>query len=127
MDDKQLAFLRVTDPDKYQEHLQAQELKNKLAYPKLLSNININDEYEARMYERFDRRVYIVEADGSHYPGKITKRKFYRRYKDEVGKDKPGFWTYYYECEDGRWFDGTGWACEKPKEQRPLVDEIIEE
>lgn len=127
MDDKQLAFLRVTDPDKYQEHLQAQELKNKLAYPKLLSNININDEYVARMYERFDRRVYIVEADGSHYPGKITKRKFYRRYKDEVGKDKPGFWTYYYECEDGRWFDGTGWACEKPKEQRPLVDEIIEE
>ena len=127
MDDKQLAFLRVTDPDKYQEYLQAQELKNKLAYPKLLSNININDEYVARMYERFDRRVYIVEADGSHYPGKITKRKFYRRYKDEVGKDKPGFWTYYYECEDGRWFDGTGWACEKPKEQRPLVDEIIEE
>ena len=127
MDDKQLAFLRVTDPEKYKEYLQAQELKKKLAFPKLLSNININDEYVARMYERFDRRVYIVEADGSHYPGKITKRKFYRRYKDEVGKDKPGFWTYYYECEDGRWFDGTGWACEKPKEQRPLVDEIIEE
>ena len=39
MDDKQLAFLRVTDPEKYKEHLQAQELKKKLAFPKLLSNM----------------------------------------------------------------------------------------
>ena len=126
MNDKQLAFLRVTDPEKYKEYLQAEEIKKKMAFPKLLSNL-VNDEYVARMYERFDRRVYIVEADGSHYAGKITKRKFYRRYKDEVGKDKPGFWTYYYECEDGRWFDVTGWACEKPKEQRQPIDEIIDE
>ena len=127
MDDKQLAFLRVTDPEKYKEYLQAQELKKKLAFPKLLSNLDFNDKYVARMYERFDRRVYIVEADGSHYPGKITKRKFYRRYKDEVGKDKPGFWTYFYECEDGRWFDGSGLICEKPKEQKQPSDEIIDQ
>jgi hypothetical protein len=126
MDDKQLAFLRVTDPEKYKEHLQAQELKKKLAFPKLLSNM-VDDQYVARMYEAFSGRVYVVEADGSHYPGKITRRKYYRRYKDEVGRDKPGFWTYFYECEDGRWFDNTGYSCEKPKEQRQPVDEIIED
>jgi len=126
MDDKQLAFLRVTDPEKYKEYLAKQELKKKLAFPKLLSNI-LKDEYVARMYERFDRRVYVIEADGSHYQGKITRRKFYRRYKDECGRYKPGFWSYFYECEDGRWFDGTGWSCEKPQEQRKPVDEIIEE
>ena len=126
MDDKQLAFLRVTDPEKYKEHLQAQELKKKLAFPKLLSNI-ANDEYVARMYERFDRSVYVVEPDGSHYHGKITKRKYYRRYKDECGRYKPGFWSHFFECEDGRWFDNSGWCCEKPQEQRKPVDEIIEE
>ena len=126
MEDKELAFLRVTDPDKYKEYMETQARLEKMKFPKLLSNIK-NDEYVARMYERFSGIQYVVEADGSHYAGKITKRKFYRRYKDEVGKDKPGFWTYYYECEDGRWFDGTGWACEKPKEQRQPVDEIIED
>jgi len=126
MEDKELAFLRVTDPEKYKEYLQAQELKKKLAFPKLLSNM-VGEEYVARMYEAFSGRVYVVEADGSHYQGKITKRKYYRRYKDEVGRDKPGFWTYFYECEDGRWFDNTGCSCEKPKEQRQPVDEIIED
>jgi len=126
MEDKELAFLRVTDPDKYQEYLKAQELKKQLSFPKLLSNM-IGEKYVARMYEAFSGRVYVVEADGSHYRGKITRRKYYRRYKDEVGKDKPGFWSYFYECEDGRWFDGTGWSCEKPKEQKQPADEIIEE
>ena len=126
MDDKQLAFLRVTDPEKYQEYIDTQARLEKMKFPKLLSNM-VGEEYVARMYERFDRSVYVVEADGSHYRGKITRRKYYRRYKDEVGRYKPGFWTYFYECEDGRWFDGSGWSCEKPQEQRKPVDEIIEE
>lgn len=126
MDDKQLAFLRVTDPEKYKEYIDTQARLEKMKFPKLLSNM-VGDDYVARMYERFDRSVYVVEADGSHYRGKITRRKYYRRYKNEEGRYKPGFWTYFYECEDGRWFDGSGWSCEKPQEQRKPVDEIIEE
>ena len=126
MDDKQLAFLRVTDPAKYKEYMETQARLEKMKFPKLLSNM-VGEEYVARMYERFDRSVYVVEADGSHYRGKITRRKYYRRYKDECGRYKPGFWSYFYECEDGRWFDGSGWVCEKPQEQRKPVDEIIEE
>ena len=126
MDDKQLAFLRVTDPDKYNEYIDTQARLEKMKFPKLLSN-RVGDEYVARMYERFDRSVYVVEAAGSHYRGKITRRKYYRRYKDECGRYKPGFWSYFYECDDGRWFDGSGWSCEKPQEQRKPVDEIIEE
>ena len=126
MDDKQLAFLRVTDPEKYKEYIDTQARLEKMKFPKLLSNL-VGEEYVARMYERFDGSVYVVEADGSHYQGKITRRKYYRRYKNEEGRYKPGFWTYFYECEDGRWFDNSGWSCEKPQEQRKPVDEIIEE
>ena len=126
MDDKQLAFLRVTDPEKYKEYMETRARLEKMQFPKLDSNVK-NDEFVARMYERFSGAKYVVEADGSHYQGKITQRKYYRRYKDEVGRYKPGFWTFFYECEDGRWFDNSGWACEKPQEQRKPVDEIIEE
>ena len=127
MDDKQLAFLRVTDPEKYKEHLAKQELKKKLAFPKLTSNQNAHGEYVARMYESGDGKPYLVEPDGSHYLGKIHRRKFYKRYKSEEGRYKPGFWCYFHECEDGRWFDNSGWSCEKPIEQRKPVDEMIEE
>ncbi len=127
MTDKELAFLRVTDPEKYKDYLAKQELKKRLAFPKLESNIDINGTFVARMYESFGGSNYVVEPDGSHYQGKVRRKKFYRRYKDECGRYKPGFWGYYYLCDDGRWFDGSGWACEKPTEQRQPVDETVEE
>ena len=53
MEDKELAFLRVTDPEKYKDYLAKQELKKRLAFPKLESNIDINGTFIARMYESF--------------------------------------------------------------------------
>lgn len=126
MDDKQLAFLRVTDPEKYKEYLQAQELKKKLAFPKLLSNM-VGEEYVARMYEAFSGNVYVVEADGSHYQGKIDKKKYYVKTKNDVGRANGGYWAHYYQTDDGRYFNNTGWLCDKPKEDKAPVDEIIEQ
>lgn len=126
MDDKQLAFLRVTDPEKYKEYQQAEELKKKLAFPKLLSN-KVGEEYVARLYEAFNRSVYIVEADGSHYQGKINKKKYYVKTKNDVGRENGGYWAHYYQIDDGRYFSNTGWICDKPKEDKAPVDEIIEE
>jgi len=79
MDDKQLAFLRVTDPEKYKEHQQAQELKKKLAFPKLDSNKvgawnqeKQDFEYVARIYAGYTKdSIRVVEADGSYYSGSI--------------------------------------------------------
>ena len=125
MDDKQLAFLRVTDPEKYKEHLQAQELKKKLAFPKLDSNTDIEGKYSARMYESgTNNKIYIVEADGSHYQGKIHKKKYYVKTYNEVGRDKGGYWSHFYQTDDGRYFNGAGWPCDKPKEDKaPEIDE----
>lgn len=128
MDEKQLAFLKISDPEKYEEHLAHQQRLKKMKYPKLASNMDYNGNYVARMYESgTNHKKYLVEGDGTHYQGKITQRKYYRRYKDECGRYKQGFWTYFYECQDGRWFDRSGWACDKPTEQRQPVDETIEE
>ena len=128
MDEKQLAFLKITDPEKYEEHLAHKKRLEKMKYPKLASNMDYNGNYVASMYESgTNNKKYLVEGDGTHYQGKITQRKYYRRYKDECGRYKQGFWTYFYECEDGRWFDQSGWACDKPTEQRQPVDETIEE
>jgi len=103
MDEKQLAFLKITDPEKYEEHLAHKKRLEKMKYPKLASNMDYNGNYVARMYESgTNHKKYLVEGDGTHYQGKITQRKYYRRYKDECGRYKQGFWTYFYECEDGR-------------------------
>lgn len=129
MDDKQLAFLRVTDPEKYKEYLQAEEIKKKLAFPKLDSNRvgawnEDKQEYEltARMYEKFDGSVYVVEASGTYYPGQIKQRKVSRKRLNESGS----FWQTYYELADGRWFDNCGILCEKPKVHITDPDQILE-
>jgi|TARA_B100000424_G_scaffold175336_1_gene135405 hypothetical protein len=105
-----------------------EEKLKELNFPKLESNRDpATGDLVARMYSTANNEPYVVEADGSHYDGKIARKKFYRRYKSEEGRYKPGFWQYFYKCEDGRWFDNSGWICEKPIEQRQPVDEIIEE
>ncbi len=105
-----------------------EEKLKELNFPKLESSRDpATGGLVARMYSTANNEPYIVEADGSHYDGKIARKKFYRRYKSEEGRYKPGFWQYFYRSEDGRWFDNCGWTCEKPMEQRQPVDEIIEE
>ena len=133
MDSKQLALLRVTDPDRYKQHLALQEKVEKAKYPRLESNRvgpwNEKDqdyEYAARMYNGYgknDRRV--VEADGSHYKGSIKIRKVSRKRINGDGN----FWQTYYELADGRWFDNSGMLCEKPKSRitEETVDENVEE
>ena len=126
MEDKELAFLRVTDPEKYKEYLQAQELKKKLAFPKLDTNTDTHGKYHARMYEAgTNGRVYIVEADGSHYNGKINKKKYYVKTKNDVGRENGGYWANYYHTDDGRYFNNTGWPCDKPKEDK--APEMLDE
>lgn len=124
MEDKELAFLRVTDPDKYQEYIDTQARLEKMKFPKLLSN-KVGEKYVARLYEAFNGSVYIVEADGSHHQGKINKKKYYVKTKNDVGRENGGYWAHYYQIDDGRYFSNTGWVCDKPKEDKAPVDEII--
>ena len=128
MNDKQLAFLRVTDPEKYKEYLQSQELKKKLAFPKLDTNTNTDGKYLARMYEAgTNKKVYIVEPNGSHYQGKIHKKKYYAKTKNDVGRENGGYWSHYYQTDDGRYFSNAGWPCDKPKEDKsPGLDDSTE-
>ena len=101
-----------------------EEKIKELNFPKLESNRDPKTgDLVARMYQAgTSNKEYIVEADGTHYQGRIHKRKFFKRYKNEEGRYKQGFWCRYYEAEDGRWFDNSGWLCEKPKEQKPPPD-----
>ena len=105
-----------------------EEKIKELNFPKLESNRDpTTGDLVARMYNTAANEAYVVEAGGTHYQGKIHRKKFYRRYKNEEGRYKQGFWQYFYRCEDGRWFDNSGWTCAQPMEQRQPVDEIIEE
>ena len=74
-----------------------------------------------------NKKVYIVEPDGSHYQGKITKKKYYVKTKNDVGRESGGYWAHYYQTDDGRYFNNAGWPCDKPKEDKAPVDEIQEE
>lgn len=130
MEDKQLAFLRVTDPEKYKEYLRAEEIKKKLNFPKLESNRvgawNENKQefdYTARLYAGYTKDNFkVVESNGSYYQGSIKIRKVSRKRLNGEGS----FWQTYYELGDGRWFDNYGLLCEKPTNIKS-VDEIVEE
>ena len=91
-----------------------------LNFPKLESNRDpTTGDLVARMYQAgTSNKNYIVEPDGSHFTGKITSKKFYRKCKSETGREKPGYWQVYRVTSDGRWFDNAGWICDQPKEQK---------
>jgi|TARA_R110000803_G_scaffold39029_1_gene84165 hypothetical protein len=128
MDNKEKALLRVTNPEKYQEVLAREAILKKMMFPKLFSNKNFEGEYVARLYDAFEKdKLYVVEPDGSHHAGKITKRKVYQKLKNDVGRPNGGIWIHYYELADGRFFNNSGWQCEKPKEDTAPVDENKEE
>lgn len=132
MDSKQLALLRVTEPEKYKKHMVMKEKFEKAKYPKLESNRvgpwnekQQDYEYVARMYGGYTKDKHrVVEADGSYYTGSIKARKVSRKRINGDGN----FWQTYYELGDGRWFDNSGILCEKPdKVKEDTVDENTEE
>jgi len=132
MDSKQLALLRVTDPEKYKQHMSLREKVEKAKYPKLESNRigpwnekTQDYEYVARMYGGYTKDKHrVVEADGSYYTGTIKTRKVSRKRLNGDGN----FWQTYYELGDGRWFDNSGILCEEPaKFKEDTVDENTEE
>ena len=59
-----------------------------LNFPKLESNRDpTTGDLVARMYQAgTSNKNYIVEPDGSHFTGKITSKKFYRKCKSDTGK-----------------------------------------
>jgi hypothetical protein len=132
MDSKQLALLRVTEPEKYKQHMEMRAKLEKAKYPKLESNRvgpwnekTQDYEYVARMYGGYTKDKHrVVEADGSYYTGTIKTRKVSRKRLNGDGN----FWQTYYELGDGRWFDNSGILCEKPaKFKEDTVDENTEE
>jgi hypothetical protein len=119
MDNKKLALLRVTDPDQYNAVMAHRKKLEANKYPPLESNRigpwsdKLQDfTFVARMYGGLHQgQQRVVEADGSHYKGTITRRKVSRPRLDGSGN----FWQTFYELGDGRWFDNSGILCEKPK------------
>lgn len=57
-----------------------------------------------RLYQSFDKSLYMIQTDGSRYSGAI-KTIFVR---GEYGTTKVSF------SEDGRWFNSSGLPIKKP-------------
>ena len=60
----------------------------------------VNDKWIDRLYQRFNKSIYLIQKDGTEYKGAIKTKKF-------SGK------TYSF-TEDGRWFDSSGLPIEAP-------------
>jgi len=60
----------------------------------------IKDKWIDRLYQRFNKSIYLIQKDGTEYKGAIKTKKF-------SGK------TYSF-TEDGRWFDSSGLPVEAP-------------
>ena len=93
--------------------------RRRLAFPPLGSNEDINGVKVSRLYEAFEKdKLYIVEPDGSHYSGKISIKKVYRKKYDEVKRHIGGYWVTYYNTANDRWFDNAGMICQEPKQDK---------
>lgn len=60
----------------------------------------INDQWIDRLYQRFNKSIYLIQKDGTEYKGAIKTKKF-------SGK------TYSF-TEDNRWFDVMGLPVSAP-------------
>ena len=60
----------------------------------------VNDKWIDRLYQRFNKSIYLIQKDGTGYKGAIKTKKF-------SGK------TYSF-TEDGRWFDSSGLPVKAP-------------
>ena len=60
----------------------------------------VNDKCIDRLYQRFNKSIYLIQKDGTEYKGAIKTKKF-------SGK------TYSF-TEDGRWFDSSGLPVKAP-------------
>ena len=68
----------------------------------------IKDKWIDRLYQRFNKSIYLIQKDGTEYKGAIKTKKF-------SGK------TYSF-TEDGRWFDRSGFPVAKPSEADTKVE-----
>ena len=68
----------------------------------------IKDKWIDRLYQRFNKSIYLIQKDGTEYKGAIKTKKFSGR-------------TFSF-TEDGRWFDNAGMPCEKPSEADTKVE-----
>ena len=60
----------------------------------------IKDKWIDRLYQRFNKSIYLIQKDGTEYKGAIKTKKF-------SGK------TYSF-TEDNRWFDRSGLPVQAP-------------
>ncbi len=73
----------------------------------------VDGEWIDRVYGGDKKRLLQGEF-GKEYKGKLTEKKF-RRYRTGIdGKAVGVYYQRYTHTADGRWFDNSGFPCEKP-------------
>lgn len=74
----------------------------------------VNGEWIDRVYGDLGKKRLLQGEFGKEYKGKLEEKK-YRRYKtDFLGKAVSVYYQRYTHTADGRWFDNSGFPCEKP-------------
>ena len=90
------------------------------------------DGYEYIMIDRIYGSIFegdsrLLQADGTVYKGKLSKKRRLIKSKDPISGETKNFYSPCRVTADGRWFDNAGFPIDPPEQLEPEVKPDPEE